>query len=292
MMITCNLMGGLGNQLFQIFTTISYALKEMVEYRFLHTLTLGGGCTLRYTFWSSIFRGLRPVLINWFPEIVLVREPNFRYNDLQLTNLLQTKNVCIHGYFQSYKYFDRYYDTIYHLLKIDKLKQEVLKKLESLDGRVSITKTDLSNSVSMHFRLGDFKKLTHIHPIMSSDYYINSLQYIMEKTPIKTVIYFCEEEDIQTVEATIYKCKTRYTSLQFIKVPNVFEDWEQMLLMSECGNHIIANSSFSWWGAYIGFKSNCINKIISYPSVWFANSTNTDDLFPPEWVRINCNPNG
>ncbi len=290
MMITCNLMGGLGNQLFQIFTTISYALKETVEYRFLNKLTLGG-CTLRYTFWNSIFRSLRPVLIDSFPEIILVRESNFRYNDFQLARLLQTRNVCIHGYFQTYKYFDTQYYTIYNLLKIDKLKQEVLKKLEYLNNILRIKENDLSNSVSMHFRLGDYKRFTDVHPIMSSDYYINSLQYIMEKNPPKTVIYFCEEEDIQTVENTIGKCKTRFPSLQFIRVPNVFEDWEQMLLMSECTHHIIANSSFSWWGAYIGFKSIYINKIICYPSVWFADSTNTDDLFPPEWVKIHYNQN-
>jgi hypothetical protein len=177
-------------------------------------------------------------------------------------------------------------------LKIDKLKLEVLKKLKTHPHRFSFTETELSKSVSMHFRLGDYKKLAHVHPIMSSEYYINSLKYIMEKETPETVLYFCEEEDIQTVEETIRKCKTKFPLLRFIRVPNEFEDWEQMLLMSECGHHIIANSSFSWWGAYIGFKSVYINKIICYPSVWFANSTNTDDLFPPEWVRIQSNPNG
>jgi len=287
-MITCDLMGGLGNQLFQIFTTISYALKESVEYKFLNKTTLGGnGCTLRYTFWNTFFRKLQPTLMNKYPELVLVKELNFKYNDLLIANLLKTRNVCIHGYFQSYKYFDSDYYTIYNLLKIDELKQEVLEKLETHSDEFFFTKNDLSTSVSMHFRLGDYKKITHYHPIMSSEYYIKSLKYIMKTESVKTVLYFCEEEDIQTVEETIRKCKTHLPGLEYIRVPNKFKDWEQMLLMSECAHHIIANSSFSWWGAYIGFKNKKQNKIICYPSVWFAHPEYTDDLFPPEWIRIN-----
>ena len=289
-MITCVLMGGLGNQLFQIFTTISYALNYVVEYNFLNTTTLGGnGNTLRYTFWNNIFRKLQHVLINKYPDgMVLIREPHFQYTDLSFSGLMNSQNICIYGYFQSYKYFDSNYYTIYNLLNIVELNREVLKKLEKNPDRYSFTQNDLSKSISMHFRLGDYKKLTHYHPIMSCDYYIKSLKYILEKDTLKTVLYFCEEEDIQTVEETVEKCKYQFPNVKFIRVSNDFADWEQLLLMSHCKHHIIANSSFSWWGAYIGFKTNHRNKIICYPSLWFSHNVNTDDLFPPKWIRINC----
>ena len=288
-MITCNLMGGLGNQLFQIFATISYALNAVVEYNFLNTTTLGNGTTIRYTFWNNIFKKLQPALINTLPYgMVLMREPHFKYTELPIAGLIKTQNICIYGYFQSYKYFDSNYYTIYNLLNIDELNREVLKKLETNPDKYSFTKNNLSSSISMHFRLGDYKNLTHVHPIMPCDYYIKSLKYILEKDTPKTVLYFCEEEDIKTVEETVQKCKYQFPRLEFIRVSNEFADWEQLLLMSNCKHHIIANSSFSWWGAYIGFKKNNQNKIICYPSLWFTHNENTDDLFPPKWIRINC----
>ena len=58
-----------------------------------------------------------------------------------------------------------------------------------------------------------------------------------------------------------------------------------MLYMSLCRHNIIANSSFSWWGAY--FNSNK-EKIVCYPSVWFGNNMDTRDLCPETWIKMNC----
>lgn len=297
-MITCSLMGGLGNQLFQIFATISYAIKSNNEFKFLNVKTLGGnGSTLRYTFWNTFLKNLQSALTNSLPELVLVRQEGFEFKELPIS-LLKNRNVCIYGYFQSYKFFEQHFSLIYDLLDIDARKKEVLKKLNDS------FKESLSNSISMHFRLGDYKKekVSVMHPIMPPNYYIKSLKYILEKEKDKThdfdskkVIYFCEEEDIQAVEVTIQQCKKEFPNLNFIKAPNALEDWEQMLLMSECKHHIIANSSFSWWGAYFGFqnhkKQNKNNKIICYPSLWFSPTAkeNIKDLFPKEWSRIEVN---
>jgi hypothetical protein len=73
---------------------------------------------------------------------------------------------------------------------------------------------------------------------------------------------------------------------RFYKVPDMFEDWKQLLLMSVCDHNIIANSTFSWWGAY--FNQNP-GKMVCYPSAWFGPALNHDtrDLFPAGWVKIN-----
>ena len=294
-MITCSLMGGLGNQLFQIFATISYAIKANNEYKFLNVETLGGnGSTLRYTFWKTFLKNLEPMLTESFPALPLVRQESFEYKELPIS-LLKNRNVCIHGYFQSYKFFEQHFTLIYDLLDVETRKKEVLKKLIVNDT----FKESLPTCISIHFRLGDYKKVSHFHPIMPASYYIKSLKYILENdSDSKKVIYFCEEEDIKTVEETIRQCKKEFPQLIFIRAPNVLEDWEQMLLMSECKHHIIANSSFSWWGAYFGFKNynkkneNKKNeKIICYPSLWFAATAkeNTKDMYPPEWTKIEIN---
>lgn len=286
-MITCNLMGGLGNQLFQIFTTISYGLKTNNEYKFLNVSTLGGGAsTLRYTFWNTFLKNVQPFLINQFPELVLLKQDSFEFKEIPLS-LIKNRNVCIHGYFQSYKYFQQNFSIISQILGLKERKKEALEKLEIH------LKEKLPNAISIHFRLGDYKKYAFFHPILPVDYYIKSIQTILEKDKdfnLKTIFYFCEEEDIETVEDSILKCKNLFPQLNFIRISNTFQDWEQMLIMSECKHHIIANSSFSWWGSYIGYQGiqDTKEKIICYPSLWFAPNAkeNTKDLYPTDWIKI------
>ena len=112
-MLTCNLMGGLGNQLFQIFTTIAYSMKNGVSFRFLDNKTLGGGnCTLRHTYWDTFLYRMKPYLTQVFPPLVQIKENGFKYNDLDMSVLANNQNACLFGYFQSYKYFEQYFKTI------------------------------------------------------------------------------------------------------------------------------------------------------------------------------------
>ena len=99
-MITCNLMGGLGNQLFQIFATISYAIKSRNKFNFMALERLGGGSTtIRYTFWNTFFLNLKPFLLTELPQVKVIREQNFTYNELPVTEMIN-KNVLLFGYFQ------------------------------------------------------------------------------------------------------------------------------------------------------------------------------------------------
>ena len=121
-MITCNLMGGFGNQIFQIFTTIAYGIRFRKQFKFLNIEKLGGGLTtIRYTFWDSFFSNLKPFLIPEIPlNIHVVREKGFPYNEL---SPLVNDDILLYGYFQSYKYFDNYYSLICRFIGLDKMKE-------------------------------------------------------------------------------------------------------------------------------------------------------------------------
>ena len=282
-MITCNLMGGLGNQIFQIFATIAYAIKSRNKFQFLAQETLGGGsCTLRYTFWNTFFSSLKPFLITNLPPVNVVRENGFTFQELPI-NLLTGTNVLIHGYFQSDKYFKDQFEMICRVIGLEKKKQSVLDTLR-------LNKEDLNNTISMHFRLGDYKKLSDFHPIATPQYYENALNHFNSKFPEEKfiILYFCEDQDINDVQITIQNLENKFLNYKFIRGDNTLPDWQQMLYMSVCRHNIIANSSFSWWGAY--FNNNNTDKVVCYPSVWFGQTANIDtkDLCPQEWVKMNC----
>lgn len=281
-MITCNLMGGLGNQIFQIFTTIAYAIKFKKKFEFLDVETLGGGSTtIRPTYWNTFFSNLKPFLIDVLPQpIHVIREKEFPYNELSICEMTD-KDVLIYGYFQSYKYFDQYYELICRMLGIERKKNELLTKL-------GFTKDLLENSCSIHFRIGDYKNIQHVHPLATYDYYKKALTHIQNENPKQKFIiyYFCEEVDIDDVLQIVQPLADTFSDYKFERGENNLEDWEQMLLMSCCHHNIIANSSFSWWSAYLNTWED---KIICYPSVWFGSSANIDtrDLCPSTFVKIN-----
>jgi hypothetical protein len=274
-------MGGLGNQIFQIFATISYAIKSRNQFKFVNLTTLGGGSTtVRYTFWETFFNNLKPFLISELPRpIHVIREKNFPYNDLPINEMVN-RNVMIYGYFQSYKYFQENYSIIYRLLNIEKMKNYVLSTID-------LKEDFLDNCISIHFRIGDYKKLQDFHPLATYDYYERALNCISSSTQHRefNILYFCEDSDIDDVLSIINKLVDKFPIYNFKRGLNSLEDWQQMLLMSCCHHNIIANSSFSWWSAY--FNSNK-DKIVCYPSVWFGNAANNDtrDLCPSDWTKI------
>ena len=287
-MLTCTLMGGLGNQLFQIFATISYAIKGHVQFAFLNVESLGGGegTTKRHTYWNSLFHKLSPFLRNNFPQLKYVKENGFQYNSFN-PQFFMGNDVCLHGYFQSYMYFQEYYKQIYNLLDIENQKNYVIKKIKSIN--YLIDENFMNKSISLHFRMGDYKKIQHFHPIMTVNYYTRCLQFIQQKNLNEkfNVLYFCEDDDINDVKKIIEQLSSVVPEYNFIRASNLLVDWEQLLLMSCCSHNIIANSSFSWWGAC--FNSNS-GKIVCYPSVWFGPSAghNTSDLCPPSWRKIDA----
>ena len=296
--ITCYLRGGLGNQLFQIFNALRNALKYDSKIVFTNATIISGH---RPTYWLSLLDVLQKYVlpINYSDFKTVIREKGFEYNSLDADVLSittidnsQYQKILFDGYFQSPKYFDDVYQIIYHCLRIAEKQEMVRAKLVNMNF-------DLTNAVSMHFRLGDYKKFPNHHPVLKKEYYVDALKHISLHSPetITHVLYFCEDdhEDIKEVQKIICVLKETFPSMQFTSIlslsgTNTLVDWEEMLAMSCCTHHIIANSTFSWWGAYLSNSNNNSNKIVCYPSIWFGpaiNHHNTKDLFPLEWTRIN-----
>jgi hypothetical protein len=288
-MITCKLSGGLGNQLFQIFTVIALSLKTKLPFIFIGIKQLGNGengSTIRYTYWDTFFQSLTPFLRTTdqlFCKSNLIYEKNFDY-DSNITNYLRNNelNILI-GYFQSPLYFNNYKIQILRLLKI-KEKKEYIRKTYFENMHY------MTNMISLHFRIGDYAKFQNCHPIMSIQYYIDALKYITTNATNATrVLYFCERQDFDLVIDKIVILKNEFPNLEFICIDFNIEDWIQMLIMSMCSYNIIANSTYSWWSAYLNENTE---NIVCYPSKWFGpnlENNNTCDLFPLNWVKVDTN---
>ena len=276
-MISCLLVGGLGNQLFQIFTTIAYSIENNIPFVFNNKKnTLG--MTYRETYWNTFLKSLQPCLVDdpifkkYLP--LPLKERGFKYNSLPYIPYKNT-NIQLIGYFQSYKYFEKYQKDILSLLKIEEQKLEIIQSYSR----------NYKNTISMHFRIGDYKKLSNIYPILNFDYYKKALQNIISnnKELELQVLYLCEEKDKQDVDIIINELIKEFKEIKFECIDFKISDWQQMLIMSCCKYNIIANSTFSWWAAY--FNSND-NKIICYPHDWFKKNDELDDLFPKEWIKV------
>ena len=295
-MISCIIMGGLGNQLFQIYTTMALSMEMKTNFIFpkvkLETDKRSD------TYWDTFLKELEKntMLIDIKKlKYPVYKEKEFKYNKIQIMPDLIKKNggVMLYGYFQSYKYFDNEYKNITKYIKLDESRSDV--------RNMYYKKYENSNVISAHFRMGDYKNLQNCHPILGEDYYINSINFILSKkrSTIKwTVLYFCEEEDMDEVKSKVEKIKKecmeyfcekgQECELEFERAGGEckIEDWRQLLLMSCCQHNIIANSSFSWWAAYFNDNSE---KIICYPERWFGlqlSNHNTSDMCPKSWNKI------
>lgn len=285
MSATIEIMGGLGNQLFQIFTLISYSIREKKPFYF-ENKPITCGERKKYYWDTPLLNKLKgfikPPLLH--QQSLMYQEPFFHYASIPHAKE-KTANIKLNGYFQSYKYFDEHKEVILRMINLTELQQQIKEKVASY-----LPTREFEKIVSLHFRVGDYAHQPQNHPLMPVEYYENALNQMLIDTGKNDlfILYFCEENDIVYVnEKIIYlKQNVNFKELTFIKVPNHLDDWEQMILMSLCKHHIIANSTFSWWGAYFGEG----NGLVYYPSKWFGpalGEKKMNDLFLQEkWKKI------
>jgi len=286
---TVNIFGGLGNQLFQIFTCIAYSIKHNT-YFFLPIKynQPNSGNFKRNFYWNSLFYNLsHRFIINNFNKRFynIFIEPSFNFNTIPFSN-----KIYLDGYFQSFKYFINELPLIRKLLNFDLLLSLNRIKYKYLFNDEFIT-------ISIHFRRGDYLNLTNQYVILDNKYYINALNYIFKLHNDKkfNILYFCESTDNQQIlidisyinfkllENDIYK--ENNISFNFIKVDDNINDLEQFLIMTSCNHNIIANSTFSWWAAFL---NNYSDKIILCPCKYFINKNdfNIYDFYPDKWIKI------
>lgn len=195
--------------------------------------------------------------------------------DFHLEALLIKVPVYIKGYFQSYKYFENQEDLIRETFSFP---------IEYLDDRnkALLSKLQSETTISIHIRRGDYvtnEKTQQFHGNCSLEYYSNAIALLASKTKVFTLVFF--SDDSQWVKEQF---KTLPYSKFFVDYNINENSWIDMLLMSFCTHNVIANSSFSWWAAWLNMNPN---KIVISPKNWYANlERNTNDLIPPEWIRL------
>lgn len=252
--VSCKIMGpgptnpGLGNQLFCIATALSYS-KDQNKIAIFPEVTTNNQVK---KYFNSLYKKLKiGLLIDIFDS--KYKEIKFSYDEIPALD----GNVFLSGYFQSDKYFSHNRDYIIEILNITDLQREV----KSQYG-------DYCDYISIHIRRGDYLNLENYHGTLDLDYYNKAIKEFGEKQ--KYIIF---SDDIEW-------CKLNFEFLENKTFAHCQEDWEDLILMSTCRGHIIANSTFSWWGAWLSG-----NKTIA-PNNWFKNNIDSYDLYCKEWRRI------
>ena len=289
--VVTRLIGGLGNQLFQYAAGRALAVRHNVPLR-LDTQSFEGYRPRFYALdhfkieasvlsaeerselrlnrksWGHLDR-----FINWvlhLPSLPVVLEKGFEFDSA----IFDAPTSCVlAGYWQSPKYFAAIEPQI---------RSEFTIK-DKLDGRNQELARQISESmaVSLHVRRGDYVEnaLTNrYHGTCSPEYYRSAEQLLRDR--IGNIRLFVFSDDPDWAEA-----KLRFVSpVTIVRHNGPDRDYEDLRLMTLCSHHIIANSTFSWWGAWL-----CPNqdKVTIAPSDWFKEAKHgADDLIPEDWIRI------
>jgi len=291
-MIIVKIFGGLGNQLFQFLN--AYALSQRVNRELLidtveaKKVNQHGGILLDRLVRSDVLprqatfverasvlrletfrlsKRLPPCFRHRLGGCIL-REESFRYKSIDVNTF---DRVYLDGYWQSFKYFDIAGDFDF--------KKVFQPSLFSLDGAPFGMETPKKNSVSVHIRRGDFVNPNNIkiHGFVGFEYYKDALNLIQKN--FDNLEYFVFSDDINWVKANIDLPKNAH----IVSNGSPISDFR---LMSLCQHNIIANSTFSWWAAYLNQNPY---KTVICPKKWFADYTlnsQSVDLFPAGWIRI------
>jgi len=265
--------GGLGNQLFQ------YCFLLWLEEKGYYVKA-----NLDYYEWP----GSRPFCLNKiFKNLPLIED---RVNNRDCSLMYVEPDVRSNygeypkSVFNDFRY--RYYDGYFQTYKIPALVEGKLSniidvnELKLLMSSRLIKVIDTCNTVSLHIRRGDYinEDVKDIYMgICDLDYYIDAIKYMENHVKEPSFVVFTD--DIDYAKSCIHIEGAIYAEEELDKV---HFDWCELLIMSMCKNNIIANSSFSWWGAWLNKQPN---KIVIAPKRW-VNYSSQLDICPPEWIRL------
>ncbi len=288
-MIIVKLIGGLGNQMFQyalgrhlalknntlLFLDISKLNQKFVR-KSSNTFTFRPYELYAFSIKAKIIskekiifpRIIKNVLFKFF-GINYIKEKDTYFDKKVLFN--NSKNICFEGYWQCENYFQDIKDIIKQDFKI--------KIKPNEQNKIMLKKIKTTNSVCMHIRRGDYvtnTKTKKIHGLCSLGYYYNSIKKM--KIKVKNPIFYVFSDDIDWAKNNL-KIKDK---IVFVDINTFDKAYEDLRLMSSCKHFIIANSSFSWWGAWLSSNKD---KIVCAPKTWFRGA-DEGDIVPKSWIRI------
>lgn len=250
-MITFNELGKygrLGNQMFQIASTIGLALKHGYEFGFPKWINHDHAGRFASPEDVDIYAYFK----NQLPEIEpgnypMKRIPWGYYPDIQIPD-----NVSLSGHMQSEEYFKKYHQVIRHYFELNKLSD-----IEIEPG-----------SIALHFRGADYGD--DYHPRMTAEYYLKALELLPEG---KVYVF---SDDIKEIKSMLGN------NIEYVEGNHYMVD---LYLMTKCNYFVIANSSFSWWGAWLSYLPN---KKVVIPTRWFgpACKASPKDIYPDGWIKI------
>lgn len=284
-MIIINLKGGTGNQLFQYALGRHLAIKNNTELK----LDVAGLDRAIKT--GDLYRPLKLNSFNHVATIATAEEIKklkypygiiskgwrwFAFKILRQTNIIfrpevmnWSGDIYLDGYWQSPRYFNAIRDTLLQELTLAK---PLVPEAEAIAAQMAQT-----NSVSLHVRRTDYLAYQQrTFGICSKDYYAKAMAYVAEHVTNPT--YFVFSDDIEWVKANL----PIGANAVYLNNPAI-SDVEELTLMSKCKHNIIANSSFSWWGAWLNQHAE---KIVIAPSPWFDSEPSDEKLIPDSWIQL------
>lgn len=293
-MIISRIYGGLGNQMFQYAAGYSLARKLTVSH-FIDLRYFSQDSTRKYELGNFI---LNPktvpkllVLLSDWPEITKMRLlfPKNKRGFFEKLRFIPTykemefgyepdffklpKNISLEGYFQSYQYFIGD-NEIRNLFKFDK--EKISKKTQQIANKIRATE-----SVSVHVRRTDYVNMHNkgYFAKLTPQYYSKA----MKKFNLSKTHFYIFSDDVEWVKTNLVLPKNAHIITGDINKPA-----EDLYLMSQAKHHIIANSSFSWWGAWLGYHSN--QRVLA-PSKWFGSNKQIllENLYPNHWQLLEVN---
>lgn len=262
--------GRLGNVMFQIAAAYAYSLKHGMDYNvpvWGNGLSGANDETDKHQRNGRLESDIMLKYLSWFPNVkrdnpltgeYFLYQENGRH---EYNEIPYHQNIKIDGFFQSEKYFSDYRNEIVELFNLPyELKSGV---------------------VSIHVRRGDYVKYHTSFPPVERTYLKPAITGFV-KMNIKKFLVF--SDDIEWCKYNLTSSHYPDCSFEFSEGRNEYED---LVLMSQCEHNIIANSSFSWWGAWLNRNPN---KIVVSPSAenWFGSRVKLErkDIIPQGWIQV------
>lgn len=206
-------------------------------------------------------------ILGILPETI--EEHTLAFNNISLPD----RSVYLDGYWQSERYFSDVSETIRQDLRI--ITPPSLENARHLEEIASVP------SISLHVRRGDYLTPKHqaYHGTCTMEYYARALDVVTSRMKVEPIVYVFSDEPDWARDNLLVPFEKRIMGHN--SSANSYED---MRLMSACRHHIIANSTFSWWGAWLNLSPD---KIVVAPQRWFADpNIDNPDLIPERWHRV------